>query len=214
MACRAWRGAAWRVAERRGARGEVLQSGPKPWGPACRLGHVAAICALWARPVHAQKVFDENTFVYQNEIREKVGVSALNWSNVCYEIAKVRAKETYNYFRKYGNKGIHDECDDTIKRILEKTYHVDYTKYGTIKYYNGKYDVEENNFTENWAEDTGRSGIDDLVNSPLHYATMISKDYKVGAISAYNSTNSMLFESTSAIYCKTDNLDIQIANDK
>lgn len=161
-----------------------------------------------------QKVFDENTFVYQNEIRQKVGVSALNWSNVCYEIAKVRAKETYNYFRKYGNKGIHDECDDTIKRILEKTYHVDYTKYGTIKYYNGKYDVEENNFTENWAEDTGRSGIDDLVNSPLHYATMISKDYKVGAVSAYNSTNSMLFESTSAIYCKTDNLDIQIANDK
>lgn len=161
-----------------------------------------------------QKVFDENTFVYQNEIRQKVGVESLKWSNVCYEIAKIRAKETYNYFKKYGNKGIHDECDNTIKRILENTYHVDYTKYDTIKYYNGKYDVEENNFTENWAEDTGIGGIDDLVNSPLHYATMISKDYKVGAVSAYNSNTSMLFESTSAIYCKTDNLDIKIANDK
>ena len=52
-------GAAWRIAERRGACGEVLQSGPKPWGPACRLGRVAAIRALWARPVHALNVLDE-----------------------------------------------------------------------------------------------------------------------------------------------------------
>ena len=44
---------------RRGVRGEVLQSGPKPWGPACRLGRVAAIRALWARPVHALNVLDE-----------------------------------------------------------------------------------------------------------------------------------------------------------
>ena len=51
-------GAAWRVAERRGVRGEVLQSGPKPWGPACRLGRAAAIGALWARPVHAHQMFD------------------------------------------------------------------------------------------------------------------------------------------------------------
>ena len=41
------------------SRGEVLQSGPKPWGPACRLGRVAAIRALWARPVHARDVLDE-----------------------------------------------------------------------------------------------------------------------------------------------------------
>ena len=52
-------GAAWRVAKRKGACGEVLQSGPKPWGPACRLGRVAAIRALWARPVHALGVLDE-----------------------------------------------------------------------------------------------------------------------------------------------------------
>ena len=52
-------GAAWRVAERRGVRGEVLQSGPKPWGPACWLGRVAEIRALWARPVHALSVLDE-----------------------------------------------------------------------------------------------------------------------------------------------------------
>ena len=51
-------GAAWRVAERKGVRGKVLQSGPKPWGPACRLGRAAAIRALWARPVHAHQVFD------------------------------------------------------------------------------------------------------------------------------------------------------------
>ena len=55
----AWRGEAWRVAVRRGARGVVLQSGPKPWGPACRLGHAAAIRALWARPVHALGVLDK-----------------------------------------------------------------------------------------------------------------------------------------------------------
>ena len=52
-------GAAWRVAVRRGVRGEVLQSGPKPWGPACRLGRAAAIRTLWARPVHALSVLDE-----------------------------------------------------------------------------------------------------------------------------------------------------------
>ena len=52
-------GAAWRVAARRGARGVVLQSGPKPWGPACRLGRAAAIRALWVRPVHARDVLDE-----------------------------------------------------------------------------------------------------------------------------------------------------------
>ena len=52
-------GAAWRVTERKGVRGKVLQSGPKPWGPACRLGRVAAIRALWARPVHALNVLDE-----------------------------------------------------------------------------------------------------------------------------------------------------------
>ena len=52
-------GAAWRVAARRGARGVVLQSGPKPWGPVCRLGRVAAIRALWARPVHALNVLNE-----------------------------------------------------------------------------------------------------------------------------------------------------------
>ena len=52
-------GAAWRVAERKGVRGEVLQSGPKPWGPACRLGRAAAIRALWVRPVHALSVLDE-----------------------------------------------------------------------------------------------------------------------------------------------------------
>ena len=40
-------------------RGEVLQSGPKPWGPACRLGRVGAIRELWARPVHALSVLDE-----------------------------------------------------------------------------------------------------------------------------------------------------------
>ena len=39
----AWRGAAERA---------------KAVGPACRLGRVAAICALWARPVHARDVFD------------------------------------------------------------------------------------------------------------------------------------------------------------
>ena len=49
----------WHDVARRGARGEVLQSGPKPWGPACRLGRVAAIRALWARPVHALNVLDE-----------------------------------------------------------------------------------------------------------------------------------------------------------
>ena len=52
-------GAAWRVAERKGVRGKVLQSGPKPWGPACRLGRAAAIRALWARPVHTLSVLDE-----------------------------------------------------------------------------------------------------------------------------------------------------------
>ena len=52
-------GAAWCVAARRGVRGVVLQSGPKPWGPACLLGRVAAIRALWARPVHALGVLDE-----------------------------------------------------------------------------------------------------------------------------------------------------------
>ena len=52
-------GAAWRVAERKGVRDKVLQSGPKPWGPACRLGRAAAIRALWARPVHALGVLDE-----------------------------------------------------------------------------------------------------------------------------------------------------------
>ena len=52
-------GAAWCVAERKGVRGKVLQSGPKPWGPACRLGRVAAIRVLWARPVHALNVLDE-----------------------------------------------------------------------------------------------------------------------------------------------------------
>ena len=53
------------------ARGGLARSGEKgsAWrdaavwakarGPACRLGRVAAIGALWARPVHAQKVFDE-----------------------------------------------------------------------------------------------------------------------------------------------------------
>ena len=51
-------GAAWRVAARRGARGVVLQSGPKPWGQ--RVGSCArhAICALWARPAHAHQMFD------------------------------------------------------------------------------------------------------------------------------------------------------------
>ena len=46
---RRWRGTArarWRVAVRRGARGVVLQSGPKPWGPACRLG--ARACQMHA----------------------------------------------------------------------------------------------------------------------------------------------------------------------
>ena len=52
-------GAAWRVAERKGVRGKVLQSGPKPWGPACWLGRAAAIRALWACPVHALGVLDE-----------------------------------------------------------------------------------------------------------------------------------------------------------
>ena len=35
------------------------RAGQNPGGPACRLGRAAAIGALWARPVHAQKVFDE-----------------------------------------------------------------------------------------------------------------------------------------------------------
>ena len=39
----AWRGAAERA---------------KAVGPACRLGRVAAIGALWARPVHAHQMFD------------------------------------------------------------------------------------------------------------------------------------------------------------
>ena len=59
MACRAWRGAAWRIVVRREVCGEVLQSGPKPWGPVCRLGRAAAIRALWARPVHALGVLDK-----------------------------------------------------------------------------------------------------------------------------------------------------------
>ena len=49
MACCGEKGSAWR--------GAAVWA--KARGPACRLGRVAAIGALWARPVHAQKVFDE-----------------------------------------------------------------------------------------------------------------------------------------------------------
>ena len=50
--------AAWRVAVRRLVRGVALQSGPKPGGQRVGSGAVRAIRALWARPVHARKVFD------------------------------------------------------------------------------------------------------------------------------------------------------------
>ena len=51
-------GAAWRVAVRRGVRGEVLQSGPKPWGQRVSSGAGRAIRALCSRSGRARDVFD------------------------------------------------------------------------------------------------------------------------------------------------------------
>ena len=50
--------AAWRVAVRRGVRGEVLQSGPKPWGQRVSSGAGRAIRALCSRSGRARDMFD------------------------------------------------------------------------------------------------------------------------------------------------------------
>lgn len=121
---------------------------------------------------------EQQAFMLQNDYRKKAGVVKLGWSDVLYEICKVRAKDIIDDFS-------HKQLDSTAKKVLKNKFgytqwelrgEIDGREYG-LHIING-----ENIFG-------GSSSLKDAIiswkKSSGHYHNMVHADYRYGAIASY-----------------------------
>lgn len=122
---------------------------------------------------------DQQAFMLQNEYRKKAGVVKLGWSDVLYEICKVRAKDIVDDFS-------HKQLDSTSQKVLKNKYgYTDWELRGEI---NGMgYGLTiisgENIYS---GETSPKKAVDAWAKSPKgHYHNMVHPDYRYGAIASY-----------------------------
>ncbi len=140
-----------------------------------------------------QKVYDQNVFVYQNEMIRKAGRSELVWSKICYEMAKIRSVTAFNEYKKGGwpHAGMFEDREIVLK------------KYGAESKY---IDIIEDYFLENWTNAVGKEAINRWRDSEGHYESMIDNLNKCGAV------YSNKIGSTIGIYCQHKGLDNEVEN--
>jgi uncharacterized protein YkwD len=138
-----------------------------------------------------QKVYDQNVFVYQNEMIRKAGRSELVWSKICYEMAKIRSVTAFNEYKKGGwpHAGMFEDREIVLK------------KYGAESKY-----IIEDYFLENWTNAVGKEAINRWRDSEGHYESMIDNLNKCGAV------YSNKIGSTIGIYCQHKGLDNEVEN--
>lgn len=122
---------------------------------------------------------DQQAFMLQNEYRKKAGVVKLGWSDVLYEICKVRAKDIVDDFS-------HKQLDSTAKKVLKNKFgytdwmlrgEIDGTGYGLII-------IAGENIHS--GETSPKKAIVAWEKSPKgHYKNMVHADYRYGAIASY-----------------------------
>lgn len=121
---------------------------------------------------------DQQAFLLQNEYRKKAGVVKLGWSDVLYEICKVRAKDIINDFS-------HKQLDSTAKKVLKNKF--GYTDWELSGEVNGRtYGFiiigGENIFG---GSTSPKVAMNRWKKSSGHYRNMINADYRYGAIASY-----------------------------
>lgn len=121
---------------------------------------------------------DQQAFLLQNEYRKKAGVVQLGWSDVLYEICKVRAKDIVDDFS-------HKQLDSTSQKVLKSKYgYTDWELRGTIG--NRTYGLiivsGENIYT---GSSSPKESVVAWTKSHGHYHNMIHGDYRYGAIASY-----------------------------
>lgn len=122
---------------------------------------------------------DQQAFQLQNEYRKKAGVVKLGWSDVLYEICKVRAKDIMDDFS-------HKQLDSTSQKVLKNKYgytgwelrgEIDGMGYGLII-------ISGENIHS--GETSPKKAVDAWAKSPKgHYHNMVHPDYRYGAIASY-----------------------------
>lgn len=151
-----------------------------------------------------QRVYDENMFVYQNKIREKAGENKIKWSNVCYEMAKIRSVTAFN---EYMNGGWPHSGMIQDRNIVLNKYGADEKYINKIRDY----------FLENWTSVVGKEAINTWKSSEGHYESLINRLNVEGAIySNYSlkSNNDSGIGSTIGIYCQHRGIDDEVYNGK
>ena len=130
-----------------------------------------------------QKYYDryaaEQAFQLQNEYRKKVGEKPIVWSDVLYEICKVRAKEIAKDFS-------HDNFENTATKILKNKYGltdlwVEARKEDGIVYH--KQVVGGENIALGYT--SYKSVMEGWKSSPGHYRNLTSEEYDDGAIANF-----------------------------
>ena len=121
----------------------------------------------------------EQAFVLQNEYRKSAGKQSIVWSDVLYEICKVRAKELVNDFS-------HNKFISTSTELLEKKYGL---KDGGIPYEGDDGYIHYHMYAnaENIAMGyyTYKSAMEGWKSSPGHYRNLIDEEHRAGAIACY-----------------------------
>ena len=122
---------------------------------------------------------DQQAFMLQNKYRKKAGVVKLGWSDVLYEICKVRAKDIVKEFS-------HDKKETTAKNVLKSSF--GFTQWDLSGEIDGKgYGIHiisgENIYGGSTSPKAAMTG---WKNSSGHYHNMIHSDYRYGAIASYD----------------------------
>lgn len=121
---------------------------------------------------------DQQAFLLQNEYRKKAGIVQLGWSDVLYEICKVRAKDIIEDFS-------HKQLDSTAKKVLKNKFgYTEWELRGTVngRTYGFPIISGENIFG---GSTSPKQAITSWKKSSGHYYNMIHSDYRYGAIASY-----------------------------
>lgn len=124
------------------------------------------------------KYCDQQAFMLQNDYRKKANVVKLEWSDVLYEICKVRAKDIVDEFS-------HKKLDSTAKNILKNKYgYEEWMLWGNVgtKGYGVCIISGENIFS---GSSSPKQAMKSWKTSQGHYHNMVHPDYRYGAIASY-----------------------------
>lgn len=143
------------------------------------------------------KIAAQEAFVLQNQMRNKVEADSLDWSEMCYDIAKQRAQDIVTEFS-------HDKFKSTSLAVLNKKYGIQTLSTSVVE---DGFNVElELVGGENIAcnQSDYIQVMDSWKKSPGHYMNLKAKCYKSGAIAVYQYKG---IERWVSVFSEIDNLD-------